>query len=122
VLAGIFGTVLGVVCGLLTKVIENRKGILIAKATSLAAAFWIIGTGLRVVFALYATHGGGAAIERFSVQHHLTNMNVWVCALLLMALAEVLGRTIVLAVRAINHKKETPRHTSVNQRTARVAG
>jgi hypothetical protein len=121
VLAGTLGATLGIVCGLLTKVSENKKGILVAKATSLAAVVWIIGTGLRLVFALYATHGGGANIERFSVRYHLTNMNAWICALLFMALAEVLGRTVTLAVRALNYKRGAPKQKSVSQKTASVA-
>ena len=97
---GLIGAILGVLCGLLTKVFENRAGKVIGKATTAAVIVWIVGTCSRLAFALYATHGGGADIARFSRTFHVTGFEVWSNALLLMALAEVLGRTIVLAVRA----------------------
>jgi hypothetical protein len=102
---GAIGATLGILCGVFTKVKENKKGVLIAKATSLAAALWIIGTSMRVIFALYVTHGGASNIARFSNTHDLSGISVWVCALLLMALAEVLGRTVVLLIRAVNYRQ-----------------
>ncbi len=100
ILIGLIGAVLGACCGLLTEVFVNKKGKLIGKATIAAAIVWIVGTCFRLVFALYATHGGGANIVHFSRTFHLTGIEVWVNALLLMALAEVVGRTLVLAIRA----------------------
>jgi len=96
---GLIGALLGVACGLLTQVFENKAGKIIGKATTTAVVVWIVGTCSRLAFALYATHGGGANIARFSRTFHLTGFEAWSNALLLMALAEVLGRTIVLAVR-----------------------
>jgi hypothetical protein len=51
-------------------------------------------------FSLYAEHGGGGSIERFSASHHITSIEAWVAGLILMALAEVLSRSAVLAARS----------------------
>jgi len=54
----------------------------------------------RTAFQLYAAHGGGAAIERFSVTPSITSASAWTAALILMALSEALFRTGILAWRA----------------------
>lgn len=61
---------------------------------------WVVGVGARLVFAFWSSHGGGPAIERFSVAHQITSSSAWVTAIILMALAEVLARTTVLRLRA----------------------
>ena len=58
--------------------------------------------GTRLAFQLYASHGGEAAIGRFSAAHAITSNEAWVAALILMAMGEVLARTLVLGVRAYN--------------------
>ena len=97
-LGAVLGAMLGVLCGLFTR-IYRKDTRLIGKATGIAALFWILGTGCRTAFGLYATHGGGPAIAHFSVAHHLTGQDVWVAALLFMALTEVIGRTTILGAR-----------------------
>jgi hypothetical protein len=97
-LAGI-GLTLGALAGLCTSVTRDKAGDAIAKAGVAAAGFWILGTGCRLAFQLYATHGGGAAIERFSANNHITSIEAWTSALILMALCEAVTRTAILGWR-----------------------
>jgi hypothetical protein len=94
------GALLGGLAGLFTRVRSDADGRLVAKAGFVAAGLWVLGTGARLAFQLYASHGGGAAIEHFSVAHSITSSNAWTAALILMALSEVVLRTSVLAWRA----------------------
>jgi hypothetical protein len=94
------GITLGILTGLFTTVRTGADGLAFAKAGALAAILWTIGVGTRLAFQLYASHGGGPAIARFSAHHTITSTEAWVAALILMALSEVVGRTAVLAVRA----------------------
>ncbi len=93
------GLMLGVGCGMATAVFRDARGDPFAKAGLVAAVLWVLGIGARLAFTLYASHGGQGAIERFSVAHHITSGQAWVACLILMAAAEVAGRTVVLAVR-----------------------
>jgi len=92
------GGLLGGLCALFTKMTTGNDGVPIAKAGWVAAALWVLGVGARFAFQLYATHGGGASIAHFSTSHHIT-MAAWVDALLLMAIAEAVLRTAILASR-----------------------
>lgn len=94
------GAALGSLCGVFTRIHHLPDDSLLAKATGLAAALWIVGVGARMGFALFAEDGGGPAIGRFSADHHITGAAAWTACLILMALAEVVGRTGVLAVRS----------------------
>lgn len=93
------GLVLGTACGLATRVFRRTDGIPIAKAGAIAALLWVVGVGARVAFALYATHGGGDAIGRFGIAHQITSPEAWATCLVLMAIAEVVSRTAVLAAK-----------------------
>lgn len=93
------GLTLGVLSGMASLVYRDRDGVPFVRATWIAAAFWVVGVGARLGFSLYADHGGGPEIARFSSAHSLP-MEAWVTALILMALAEVLSRTGVLLLRA----------------------
>jgi hypothetical protein len=93
------GAVLGTGCGLATAVYPGRDGSVWAKAGPAAAALWVAGVGARLAFALYVTHGGGQALGRFSAAHAITASTAWVDGLVLMALAEVVCRSGVLAAR-----------------------
>src|SRR5579862_6621871 len=97
VLGALAGLLLGTGCGLATVVVRRADGATIAKAGPLAAVLWVAGIGARVAFSLYATNGGGPAIERFSIAHAITSPRAWVGGLVLMALAEVLSRTALVA-------------------------
>jgi signal transduction histidine kinase len=73
----------------------------LARAGMVAAILWVVGIGSRMGFALYSSHGGAPAIARFSVAHDITSSAAWVAALVMVALAEVVARTLTLRVRAL---------------------
>jgi len=92
------GAALGAGAGLLTTV--RRDGVsAFAKAGLVAAVLWIVGIGARMGFALWVSHGGQAAVARFSVLHHITSSAAWGAAFVLMAMAEVASRTSVLYLK-----------------------
>ena len=93
------GIALGSATGLVTRVRRTADGEVRARAGTLAAGLWVVGTGARFAFQLYATHGGAGAIGRFSLSHGITSTEAWVDALLFMAVGEVVARSAVLAVR-----------------------
>lgn len=115
VLAAGLGTLLGVLCGLFTRVSLSAGGQPFAKAGPAAAVLWVVGVGTRFAFQLYATHGGGSAINRFSVAHSITTPEAWVAALILMAMGEALARTAVLVARAqlVQRSLTTPARTTM---------
>ncbi len=94
------GTVLGALAGRYTIIYRRADGALMARATLATVVLWTLGTIGRLAFGLYAEHGGGPAIAKFSAAHGLA-VKAWAAALILMALAEVLGRTTILAPRAV---------------------
>ena len=93
------GVALGAGAGFATRLHFGDDGRTLAKAGALAAVLWVVGVGMRLAFQLYATHGGGASIARFSA-HNALSISGWVAALILMAIGEALARTVVLAARA----------------------
>lgn len=93
------GALLGSLCGVFTRIHRLPDRTLLAKATGLAAVLWVLGVGARMAFAFYAEHGGGPEIARLSTAYDITNAQAWTAALVLMSLAEVLGRTALLAIR-----------------------
>ena len=95
------GAILGVACALTTRMWRGADAVALARAGVVAAILWIVGIGSRMGFALYSSHGGAAAIARFSVAHDITSSAAWVAALVMMALAEVIARTVALRVRAL---------------------
>jgi hypothetical protein len=94
------GALLGALAGRFTSVTAGPDGVPFAKAGLAAAALWILGTGGRLAFQVWATHGGGSAIERFSLAHSITSVSAWTSALILMALSEAVVRTGILGWRA----------------------
>jgi hypothetical protein len=94
------GALLGGLAGRFTSVTAGKDGVPFAKAGLVAAALWILGTGGRLAFQVYATHGGGAAIAHFSATHSITTVTAWTSALILMALSEAVVRTGILGWRA----------------------
>jgi hypothetical protein len=101
--AGI-GTVLGGLAGRYTIIYLRADGALMVRATFATVILWTLGTIGRLAFGLYAEHGGGPTIARVSAAHGIA-VNAWGAALILMALAEVLGRTSTLAPRALRHRE-----------------
>ncbi len=100
VVLAVIGATLGTLCALATHLRRGPDGAALARAGFAAAILWIIGIGSRIGFALWSSHGGAPAIERFSIAHSITSPSAWVAAIVMMALAEVLFRTAVLRLRA----------------------
>jgi len=100
------GALHGGLAGRFTSVHPDDDGIPVAKAGLAAVALWILGTGGRLAFQVYATHGGGAAIERFSATHSITSVAAWTDALILMALCEAVIRTGILGWRASTLRRQ----------------
>jgi hypothetical protein len=107
------GATLGALSGSFTAVYAGEDGVPFAKAGLVAAGLWVLGTGGRLAFQVYATHGGGAAVERFSATHSITSVSAWTAGLILMALCEAVCRTGILAWRSSTVRR---------QGTATVAG
>jgi hypothetical protein len=99
VVLGAVGLVFGLGSGLATRVRTDGGAHALARAGVVAAGLWLLGMGFRMGFQLYSSHGGQDAIARFSVTHHITSAAAWTAALVIMALAEVVTRTAVLAIR-----------------------
>ena len=97
--AAVVGATLGGLAGRFTAVTKAADGSVWAKAGLAAAALWILGTGGRLAFQLYASHGGGPEIAHFSATHGITSASAWTATLILMALSEATTRTAVLGWR-----------------------
>jgi hypothetical protein len=96
-------TLVGMTCGLVsalgTRVRTDGGKHALIKAGPIAAGVWVLSMGGRFAFAVWASHGGGPQLYRFTFGHHL-DMTVWTAALILMALGEVVSRTAILYLRA----------------------
>jgi hypothetical protein len=99
------GVALGLASGFTTKVWESGQKLLF-QAGVIAAVTWIAGMGFRLGFQIWAnTTSGEASITNYSEFHHINSSEAWVCALLLMALGEVLARLAVLQGRLFAHDR-----------------
>ncbi|HLI58874.1 MAG TPA: hypothetical protein VKV21_04335 [Solirubrobacteraceae bacterium] len=97
---GLFGLLIGTASGGASIMrLRPTDGAVTVRAGWLAGFLWVLGMGLRFAFAVWVSHSGAATIGRFSAAHAITGGAAWTDALLLMALAEVAGRTAVLAAR-----------------------
>jgi hypothetical protein len=103
VLAGavtLLGAVIGIASGQTVIMRRGAAGEALARSGWMSGFFWVLGMGSRMAFLVWISHGGSATISSFSAQHSITSGEAWTVALLGMAVAEVLGRTPVLAVRS----------------------
>jgi len=100
VIAGLtaIGIVFGTISALTTRVRTDGGRYALIKAGWVSAGVWVLSMGGRFGFAIWATHGGGPSLYRFSLAHHLS-IDVWTAAIVLMALGEVLARTGLMVVR-----------------------
>jgi hypothetical protein len=119
--AAAVGALLGGLAGRLTSVTAGADGVPFAKAGLAAASLWILGTGGRLTFQVWATHGGGAAIEHFSAAHSITSVTAWTSALILMALCEAVVRTSILGWRAAAIRRRPLAEVPAPAEKARVA-
>ncbi|WP_432097462.1 hypothetical protein [Streptomyces sp. bgisy100] len=93
------GVALGLLCGLATHLRREAEGVY-AKAGLVAAALWVFGMAVRMVFAFAADHGAGDAIADFSRSHQITSAQAWIAAFVMMALAQAVTRLVVIRYRA----------------------
>lgn len=105
-LAGVaLGVVFGVLASLASRVFVRGEQVM-AQSGAAYALVWLCAIGLRVAFAQLATHNPafGRLIGTFSVQHAITGADAWRAAFVLMALAMVVTRVALIALRAYNAK------------------
>ncbi len=123
-LAGaLLGALLGVGCGMTTSVSARSDGVPIAKAGVMAATFWLFGMCGRLFFQIWVEHGGGAsAVVAFSRSNGITGSAAWADCLVLMALAEVLGRTAVLGLKGVRLPAGIPMSARSQPQVARTQG
>ncbi|MGO9902787.1 MAG: hypothetical protein ACLP0J_24555 [Solirubrobacteraceae bacterium] len=96
----LIGATIGVASGQTVIMRRGSAGEALARSAWISGFFWVLGMGSRMAFLVWISHGGNATIASFSVQHSITSTEAWTVALLGTALAEVLGRTAVLAIRS----------------------
>ncbi len=102
------GIALGLLSGWATRLRRDDSGRVLIRAGWIAAGAWVLGMGFRLGFAVWASHGGGDALARFSAGHSITSDSAWTDALVLMAFGEVFVRTGVLALRARRTVRTAP--------------
>ncbi len=93
------GATIGVASGLSAKLRLAADGTVLARARWLSGFFWVLGMGSRFGFLIWIHNGGAHTIANFSAHHSITSAEAWTVALLAMAVAEVVGRTLALAIR-----------------------
>ena len=99
VVLALVGLLIGVGSGQAVMMRRDPDGEVLARAGWISALFWVLGMGSRFAFLVWMTHGGAAAVARFSAEHGITSSAAWVDALLAMAILEVIGRTVTQAIR-----------------------
>jgi hypothetical protein len=102
------GVVSGTVSALATRVRTDGGRYALVRAGWIAAGIWVLSMSARFAFAVWASHSGGPTLARFTLDNHLTP-DVWVAALVLMALGEVVTRVGLISYRA---------YRAVNQQVA----
>jgi hypothetical protein len=95
VLVGILalvGALIGIASGQTVKMRRGADGEVLSQARWASAFFWILGMGSRFGFLIWINASGGKA-------HNITSGEAWTVALLAMAVLEVVGRSVVMALR-----------------------
>jgi hypothetical protein len=92
------GIAFGTVSALTTRVRTDGGQQALVRAGWAAAGVWVLSMSGRFAFAIWASHGGGPSLYRFTVAHHLS-IDVWTPAIVLMAFGEVLARTGLMVLR-----------------------
>lgn len=105
---GTLGLLIGTAAGQAT-IVRHRSsdGAVTVRAGWLAGVLWVLGMGLRFAFLVWISHSGAAPLAHFSAAHSITAA-AWTDALLAMAVAEVAGRTAVLAARRQRARSAAP--------------
>ncbi|GMA14181.1 hypothetical protein E5F05_02885 (plasmid) [Deinococcus metallilatus] len=101
-LAGVLlGVVFGVLAAAASRVYRQGERVVVQSGGAYAAV-WLAAIGLRVAFAELATRnpGFGRWVAEFSMQHAITGADAWRAAFVLMALAMVVTRVALIALRS----------------------
>jgi hypothetical protein len=93
------GLSIGVASGVAVKMRRGEHDDVLARAGWASAFFWVLGMGSRFAFLVWISHGGMTSIASFSAAHSITSGAAWTDALLGMAVCEVLGRSLIMALR-----------------------
>ena len=93
------GGVIGIASGVTVIMHRRTDGSVTFRSGWLSGIFWVLGMGSRFGFAYWVSHSGTHAIANFSASHQITSAEAWTAALLAMAVFEVTGRTLVMALR-----------------------
>jgi hypothetical protein len=99
VVLGLVGLLIGVASGQAVIMRRDADGEVLARAAWLSGFFWVLGMGSRFAFLIWVNNGGAATIGHFSATHSITSGEAWTVALLAMAVFEVCGRSLVMALR-----------------------
>lgn len=95
----LIGGLIGVASGVTVIMRHRADGVTTFRSGWLSGFFWVLGMGSRFGFAYWTSHGGVHAIATFSANHQITSAEAWTVALLAMAVFEVCGRTLTMALR-----------------------
>ena len=95
----LIGATIGIFSGMVTFMRRGDHGEVLARAGWASAFFWVLGMGSRFAFLVWISHGGSSAIAHFSAQNAITSGEAWTAALLGMAVFEVVGRSLTMALR-----------------------
>jgi hypothetical protein len=101
-LLGVFaviGGAIGLASGLTVIMDRRSDGVVTFHSGWASGFFWVLGMGSRFAFVLWITHGGVHTVANFSANHQISSTEAWTVALLGMAVFEVVGRTLTMAVR-----------------------
>ena len=96
---GLTGLTIGIASGVAVRMRPGAYGEVLARGGWASAFFWVLGMGSRFAFLVWISHGGSSAIASFSAAHSITGGAAWTDALLGMAVLEVLGRSLTMALR-----------------------
>jgi hypothetical protein len=121
VLAGVLavvGGLIGIASGVTVIMKRRSEGIVTFRSGWVSGFFWVLGMGSRFGFAYWASHGGVSSIASFSASHHITSGEAWTVALLAMAIFEVCGRTLTMALRWRELEGGTPSALAVGESVA----
>jgi hypothetical protein len=95
----ITGATIGISSGLVVRMRRDGEGHVLARGGWASAFLWVLGMGSRFAFLVWMTHGGASSVMSFSAAHSITSAEAWTDALLGMAVCEVLGRSLTMALR-----------------------
>jgi hypothetical protein len=95
----LLGAAIGVASGQTVLMRRDAEGGVLARSGWASGFFWVLGMGSRFAFIYWISHTGAASIASFSAAHSITGGEAWTVGLLAMAVFEVVGRSLVQALR-----------------------